>query len=95
MEEKALEKEKDKASKERLAEVRREQTELRDELRPLQMRYQAEKGRLDEIKALQQKREDLQVRLQQAENRMDLAMVAGGWRAEGIWVVWGEGRVLG
>eukprot|EP00887_Chlorella_sp_A99_P002690 scaffold6.g2690.t1 len=76
VEEKALEKEKDKASRERLKDVGREITELRDKLRPLQMRYQAEKARLDEIKNLQHKREELQVRLQQAENRMDLAMVA-------------------
>jgi ATP-dependent Clp protease ATP-binding subunit ClpB len=39
VEEKALEKEKDKASRERLAEVRRELGELQDQLRPLQMRY--------------------------------------------------------
>ena len=39
VEEKALEKEKDKASQERLGEVQREIGELQDELRPLQMRY--------------------------------------------------------
>lgn len=39
MEEKALEKEKDKASVERLGEVRKEMSELNEELRPLQMRY--------------------------------------------------------
>ena len=76
VEEKALEKEKDKVSQERVAEVRKEIGEIRDTLRPLQMRYESEKQRLDEIKALQKKKEELQIRLEQAENRMDLAMVA-------------------
>jgi ATP-dependent Clp protease ATP-binding subunit ClpB len=76
VEEKALEKEKDKVSQERVAEVRKEMGEIRDTLRPLQMRYESEKQRLDEIKALQKKKEELQIRLEQAENRMDLAMVA-------------------
>lgn len=76
VEEKALEKEKDKISQERVAEVRKEIGEIRDTLRPLQMRYESEKKRLDEIKSLQKKKEELQIRLEQAENRMDLAMVA-------------------
>lgn len=76
VEEKALEKEKDKQSVERLLEVRRELGELQDKLKSLVMRYQAEKARLDEIKALQKKKEELQIRLEQAENRMDLAIVA-------------------
>ena len=35
-----------------------------------------EKALLDEIKDLQKKKEQQQIRLEQAENRMDLAMVA-------------------
>jgi hypothetical protein len=35
-----------------------------------------EKARLDEIKALQKKKEDLAIRLENAQNRLDLAMVA-------------------
>ena len=35
-----------------------------------------EKARLDELKALAKKREQLQIRLEQAENRLDLAVVA-------------------
>ncbi|PSC72780.1 chaperone 1 [Micractinium conductrix] len=76
VEEKALEKEKDKQSVERLAEVQRELGELQDKLKPLQMRYNQEKALLDEIKGLAKKKEELQIRLEQAENRMDLAMVA-------------------
>ena len=76
VEEKALEKEKDKQSLDRVDVVKKEIVDLRDALRPLQMRYETEKKRLDEIKMLQKKKEELQVRLQQAENRYDLAMVA-------------------
>ncbi len=50
VEEKALEKEKDKQSRERLADVRRELGEIQDQLKPLQMRYRQEKAQLDEIK---------------------------------------------
>ena len=42
VEEKALEKEKDKQSQERLGEVRRELGELQDKLKPLQMRYRCD-----------------------------------------------------
>ena len=35
-----------------------------------------EKARLDELKALAKKKEELQIRLEQAENRLDLAVVA-------------------
>uniref|UniRef100_A0A1D1ZMI1 Clp R domain-containing protein n=2 Tax=Auxenochlorella protothecoides TaxID=3075 RepID=A0A1D1ZMI1_AUXPR len=76
VEAKALEKEKDKQSVARSAEVAAEIAALRDELQPLQMRYQKEKARLEEIKALQKKKEELSIRLEQAEARMDLAMVA-------------------
>ena len=76
VEEKALEKEKDKQSLDRVEVVKKELGEIRDTLRPLQMRYEAEKKRLDEIKMLQKKKEELQIRLEQAENRYDLAMVA-------------------
>jgi ATP-dependent Clp protease ATP-binding subunit ClpB len=76
VESKALEKEKDKTSKDRMSEIQKELGEIQDTLRPLQIRYETEKKRLDEIKELQRKREMLQIRLEQAENRHDLAMVA-------------------
>ncbi|KAL5990099.1 Chaperone protein ClpB1 [Asimina triloba] len=72
----ALEKEKDKASKARLVEVRKELDDLRDKLQPLKMKYQKEKERLDELRRLKQKREELLYALQEAERRMDLARVA-------------------
>lgn len=49
---------------------------MSDRLQPLQLRCESEKVRLDDLRSLQQKKEDLQVRLQQAKNRFDLAMVA-------------------
>ena len=152
VEEKALQKEKDKASKERLHEIAGELAALQEKLRPLQLKYKKacrpacrpalpqrspacipelstvhsliragwcyreaahavpcrpwtaacvrpgpgtinmqpadrlppssplllpqEKARLDEIKALQKKKEDLAIRLENAQNRLDLAMVA-------------------
>ncbi|XP_042501612.1 chaperone protein ClpB1 [Macadamia integrifolia] len=72
----ALEKEKDKASKARLVEVRKELDDLRDKLQPLMMKYRKEKQRIDEIRRLKQKREELLITLQEAERRMDLARVA-------------------
>ena len=72
----ALEKEKDKASKARLVEVRKELDDLRDKLQPLTMKYRKEKERIDEIRRLKQRREELMFSLQEAERRMDLARVA-------------------
>jgi len=72
----ALEKEKDKASKARLVEVRKELDDLRDKLQPLMMKYKKEKERIDELRRLKQKREELLFALQEAERRYDLARVA-------------------
>ncbi|EEF47772.1 chaperone protein ClpB1 [Ricinus communis] len=72
----ALEKEKDKASKARLSEVVKELDDLRDKLQPLIMKYKKEKERIDEIRRLKQKREEIQFAIQEAERRYDLARVA-------------------
>ncbi|TQD99992.1 hypothetical protein C1H46_014371 [Malus baccata] len=72
----ALEKEKDKASKARLVEVRKELDELRDKLQPLVMKYRKKKERVDELRKLKQKREELLVALAEAERRYDLARAA-------------------
>nr|CAD1824143.1 unnamed protein product [Ananas comosus var. bracteatus] len=72
----ALEKEKDKASKARLVEVKKELDDLRDKLQPLKMKYQKEKERIDEIRRLKQRREELLFTLQEAERRYDLARAA-------------------
>lgn len=72
----ALEKEKHKASKARFAEVRKELDDLRDKLQPLIMKYKKEKERIDEIRRLKQRREELIFALQEAERRYDLARAA-------------------
>jgi ATP-dependent Clp protease ATP-binding subunit ClpB len=56
--------------------VRKELDDLRDKLQPLQMKYHKEKERIDEIRKLKQRREDMLFSLQEAERRMDLARVA-------------------
>lgn len=60
----------------RLEEVRQELGSLTDTLQPLQLRYAAEKTRLDELRSLQQKQQDLQAKLDQAEYRMDQVTAA-------------------
>ncbi|XP_073295441.1 chaperone protein ClpB1 [Primulina huaijiensis] len=72
----ALDKEKDKASKARLVEVRKELDDLRDKLQPLKMRYNKEKERIDELRRLKQRRDELQYALLEAERRYDLARAA-------------------
>ncbi|KZV23287.1 heat shock protein 101 [Dorcoceras hygrometricum] len=72
----ALEKEKDKASKARLVEVRKELDDLRDKLQPLKMKYNKEKERIDELRRLKQRRDELQYALLEAERRYDLARAA-------------------
>ncbi|KAL2482377.1 Chaperone protein ClpB1 [Forsythia ovata] len=72
----ALEKEKDKASKARLVDVRKELDDLRDKLQPLMMKYRKEKERIDELRRLKQKRDELLYALQEAERRYDLARAA-------------------
>lgn len=56
--------------------MRKELEDLRDKLQPLKMKYQKEKERLDEIRRLKQKKDELLFSLQEAERRMDLARVA-------------------
>lgn len=56
--------------------MRRELDDLRDKLQPLLMKYRKEKERIDEIRRLKQRREELQIALQEAERRYDLARAA-------------------
>lgn len=76
VEEQALTKEKDPISRNRLEEVKRELAALQEKLAPLQMNYQMEKERLDAIRRLQEKREELMVNITLAEQRGDLARIA-------------------
>ncbi|KAJ1927678.1 hypothetical protein IWQ60_002734 [Tieghemiomyces parasiticus] len=72
----ALAKEKDAASKGRLKHVQAEMARLQEELRPLKARYANEKGRLDEVRQLKQKLDDLRNKAADAERRYDLAQAA-------------------
>lgn len=56
--------------------VKKELDDLRDKLQPLIMKYKKEKDRIDEIRRLKQRREELLYTMQEAERRMDLARAA-------------------
>ncbi|EFJ47196.1 hypothetical protein VOLCADRAFT_61636 [Volvox carteri f. nagariensis] len=72
----ALAKEKDELSKVRAAEVAKELAALEDKLRPLLLRYQQERSRLEELRRLVQKRDEILVNIQLAEQHNNLARIA-------------------
>jgi len=72
----ALSQEKDEASKQRLKQVKEELAKIREELKPLKLRHKAEKERVDELRKLKQKLDNLQVKMAQAEREKNLALVA-------------------
>ncbi|CAF1252716.1 unnamed protein product [Rotaria sp. Silwood1] len=72
----ALSQEKDDASKQRLKQVKEELAKIREELKPLKLRHKAEKERVDELRKLKQKLENLQVKMAQAEREKNLPLVA-------------------
>ncbi|KAI8995647.1 P-loop containing nucleoside triphosphate hydrolase protein [Trametes punicea] len=69
----ALEREKDEASKERLAAARKAIADVEDQLKPLQAAYEAEKKRGDEINAVRRRIDELKAKADEAERRYDLA----------------------
>mmetsp|Transcript_6929 Transcript_6929/g.25904 ORF Transcript_6929/g.25904 Transcript_6929/m.25904 type:complete len:889 (-) Transcript_6929:1581-4247(-) len=72
----ALEKEKDKASKDRLAQAKKERDELNEQLKPLKTRYENETREISELRELSQKLEQLKVKMENAERSHDLATAA-------------------
>ncbi|KAG0174038.1 hypothetical protein DFQ28_008900 [Apophysomyces sp. BC1034] len=73
----ALGKEKNnKDSQERLARVREEMSRIQEELKPLKLKYDMDKGRLDEMRELKQKRDELKRKATEAKNRYDLGTAA-------------------
>lgn len=72
----ALEKESDAPSQSRLAKVRSELAAVDEQLRPLIARHQMEKGRLDELRQMNNKLEELRLKAVDAERRHDLALAA-------------------
>ncbi|KAF5833291.1 ClpB chaperone, Hsp100 family [Dunaliella salina] len=76
VEQAALKKEKDQISIGRLEQVRKELSALEEQLAPLVVQYNSERARLDEIRGLQSKREQMLVNIDLAEQRGDLARIA-------------------
>ncbi|KAI9022197.1 putative HSP100 protein [Phycomyces nitens] len=73
----ALGKEKNnKDSQERLKVVKEEMSKIQEELKPLKLRYDMDKGRLDEIRDLKQKLDELKRKAVEARNRYDLDSAA-------------------
>eukprot|EP01079_Euglenida_sp_SAG-EU17-18_P002414 gene2414-511_t len=93
IEEQALKKEKDSASKQRLGSVRQQLASIKDELAPLLLRHEQERGRVDEVRKLKKKLDELNVKLTQAERRGD-NMAAADIRFEAIPSIEGHLREL-
>ncbi|KAJ1927110.1 hypothetical protein FBU59_007251, partial [Linderina macrospora] len=72
----ALQKEKDDSSRMRLEAVGKEIGQINEELRPLKLRYESEKGLLDEIRAANQKMDELRHKAEEARRRHDLERAA-------------------
>ena len=72
----ALEKEKDKASKERLVKVREERDKLLAELKPLKEAYNNEKERADELRNATRKLDSLKTKAIIAERNQNLTLAA-------------------
>lgn len=72
----ALSREKDQASQQRLARVREEIAKIEEDLKPLQVRYETEKTRINQIQELNQKLDSLKVKLEDAKRRHDLPLAA-------------------
>jgi ATP-dependent Clp protease ATP-binding subunit ClpB len=72
----ALSKEKDQASVQRLSKVKEELSKIDEDLKPLKIRYEAEKKRIDEIHELNKKLDALRVKLEDATRRHDLVIAA-------------------
>ncbi|KAG0252493.1 hypothetical protein BG011_006941 [Mortierella polycephala] len=72
----ALAKEKDTASQKRLVKVREEMSRISEELKPLKLKYELDKGRINEVRDLNQKLQDLKNKAEEAERHYDLAKAA-------------------
>ncbi len=72
----ALGKEPDAASQQRLTKVKEELARIDEELKPLLAMHQKERGRLDEMRTIGQKLEELKVKAADAEHKRDLALAA-------------------
>ncbi|KAL0487424.1 hypothetical protein AKO1_008867 [Acrasis kona] len=76
IEQKALELEKDQASKDRITKVEAEISRIDEELKPLLLKYDSEKSRIDQIQQLKEKLDGLKLKMSNAESNRDLQLVA-------------------
>lgn len=76
VESKALEKETDQASKQRLEAVLTHMSEVKEQLKPLKLRYGMQRGRLDEVRNLRIKLDELRNKADEAERNYDLSKAA-------------------
>ncbi len=76
IEEAALKKEKDKASKERLKALRREMADLEEIEREMRSRWEAEKAAIDEVRELRERLENVRREIEEAERAYDLNRAA-------------------
>ena len=72
----ALGKEKDTASQQRLQAVQQELSKLKEQLGPLKLQYQGEKARIEEIRSLHKKLDEINTKIANAERSYDLATAA-------------------
>eukprot|EP01147_Barroeca_monosierra_P009528 gene9528-1762_t len=72
----ALGKEKDKLSKQRLKEVKKQLADIEEQLGPLKMKFEMERGRVDEMRELQEKLDNLRNKVLRAERSGDLSTAA-------------------
>lgn len=72
----SLGKEKDAESKKRLQVIHEEIEKINDELKPLLLRYNNEHGRIQELRDLSVKLDQLRAKVADAERRRDLAVAA-------------------
>lgn len=76
IEHQALQKEKDKASKERLANIEKELADLREKASELHARWQTEKEAIQEIRDLKEEIDQTETEIEQAERQADLEKAA-------------------
>ncbi|KAJ3235114.1 hypothetical protein HDU78_005493 [Chytriomyces hyalinus] len=72
----ALAKEKDASSHGRLAKVKEEVAKIQEQLKPLKLRFETEKGRLHEIRDLKVKLDEIKNKIANAEMNHDLSLAA-------------------
>src|SRR5207245_973335 len=76
IEREGLRKEKDKASKDRLARLEQELAGLKEQASSLEARWQAERGQMDRVSKLQEQIDSARIKLEQATRQYDWGKAA-------------------